>query len=78
MKCLEKTGDRRYRSMGDLTEELHRFIDGAEVRAQRDFSPSGEGVAAATDSDESAKTFVSMRTTESAISTTKSWWQFWR
>ena len=34
MKCLEKTVDRRYQSMGHLAEDLQRFIDGAAVSAQ--------------------------------------------
>ena len=80
MKCLEKTVERRYQSMGNLAEDLQRFIDGAEVSALREVSPSSEGVSPASDSDDSAKrtTSVAMGTTEPGQSRTKSWWQFWR
>ena len=80
MKCLEKTIERRYQSMGNLAEDLQRFMSGAEVSALREVSPSSQGVAPASDSDDSAKTktFVSTGTTEPGPSRTKSWWQFWR
>ena len=39
MKCLEKSVERRYQSMGNLAEDLQRFIDGAEVsRSSRGFT----------------------------------------
>ena len=80
MKCLEKPIKRRYQSMANLAEDLQRFIDGAEVSALRDVSPSSESVAAVSGTVDSAKisTFVSMRTIKSGQSRTKSWWQFWR
>jgi serine/threonine protein kinase len=78
MKCLEKTVERRYQSMGHLAEDLQSFIAGAEVRAYRDISPSSEGVSFGSNSDVGAS-----RTTSVAIGTTepgrtKSWWQFWK
>ena len=33
MKCLEKTVERRYESMGSLAEDFQRFLSGAEVGA---------------------------------------------
>jgi eukaryotic-like serine/threonine-protein kinase len=80
MKCLEKTVDRRYQSVGHLAEDLQRYISGVEVSALRDISSSGGGVSPASDSDDSANrtTSVAMGTTEPAQSRTKSWWQFWR
>jgi len=80
MKCLEKTIERRYKSMGNLAEDLQRFMSGAEVSALREVSPSSQGVAPASDSDDSAKTktFVSRGTTEPVPARSKSWWQFWR
>jgi hypothetical protein len=79
MKCLEKTVERRYESMGNLAEDLQRFISGAEVSALRDVSPSSEMVAFASHSDESAKTktLESRETTELVPARGKSWWQFW-
>jgi serine/threonine protein kinase len=80
MKCLEKSVECRYQSMGTLAEDVRRFLSGDEVIAQRDTSRSSDGVAPASDSDDNAKieTAVSMGTTEPGQSTTKSWWQFWR
>ena len=80
MKCLEKTIERRYKSMGNLAEDLQRFMSGAEVSALREVSPSSQGVAPASDLDDSAKTktFVSRGTTEPVPARSKSWWQFWR
>jgi eukaryotic-like serine/threonine-protein kinase len=55
MKCLEKTVERRYQSMGSVADELQRFMDMAEDSARRDCSPSLEGVAPADDSGETTK-----------------------
>ena len=78
MKCLEKTVERRYQSMGNLAEDLQRFMNGAEVSVLRDVLPSSERVSSASDSDDSATktTSVSIGTTEP--DRTRSWWQFWR
>ena len=35
MKCLEKDPDRRYGSMRELADELHRFLEGKPVSARR-------------------------------------------
>jgi serine/threonine protein kinase len=80
MKCLEKTVERRYQSMANLAQDLQRFIDGAEVNALREISPSNLLIAPASDSDDGAgiTTSVSTGTTEPGQSRTKSWWQFWR
>jgi serine/threonine protein kinase len=40
MKCLEKTVERRYKSMGHLAKDLHRFLTAAEVSALPDDLPS--------------------------------------
>jgi serine/threonine protein kinase len=79
-KCLEKTLESRYQSMGNLAEDLQRFMSGAEVSALAEVRPSSQSVAPASGSVDSAKirTSVSMGTTESGQSRTKSWWQFWR
>ena len=44
MKCLEKTVERRYQSMGNLAEDLQRFIDGAEVSAHKRFHRAAQDV----------------------------------
>ena len=65
MKCLEKTVEGRYQSMGNLAEDLQRFISGAEVSAQPDFSRSGEDDSSASSSDDRTgkATSASMGTT---------------
>jgi eukaryotic-like serine/threonine-protein kinase len=80
MKCLEKTIERRYQSMGHLAEDLQRFIDGAEVNALREVAPSSEGDSPIIGTNDRAMrtTSVALRTTEPGQSKTKSWWQFWR
>jgi serine/threonine protein kinase len=40
MKCLEKTIERRYKSMVSLAEDLQRYLEGAEVSAITETSPS--------------------------------------
>ncbi len=80
LKCLEKTPDRRYQSMGTLAEDLQRFIDGFEVAALRTVAHGIQWVDPATDSDEGGvtKTWVAMGTTKPGSAKSKSWWQFWR
>ena len=80
MKCLEKTVERRYHNMGNLAEDLQRFMSGAEVSALQEASQSNLFVVPTGDSDDNAKTSTWVRTgtTESGQSRTKSWWQFWR
>jgi serine/threonine protein kinase len=80
MKCLEKPVDRRYQSMANLAEDLQRFIDGAEVNAHRDSSRSSEDRSPGSETDDGAKMRSTwpIGTTTPALSTTKSWWQFWR
>jgi serine/threonine protein kinase len=78
MKCLEKTIEGRYQSMGNLAEDLQRYISGAKVSALREVAPNSSAVYPAKDPDDRAN-----RTTSVAIGTTepgrtKSWWQFWR
>ena len=80
MKCLEKTVERRYQSMGNLAEDLQRFMSGAEVSALREVSPAehldcaGRSVGRCREdgipheeSDHEARSIA-----------TKTWWQFWR
>ena len=80
MKCLEKTVDRRYQSMGNLAEDLQRFIDGAEVSALQQDSPNCHLVASTNRSavNDETESLVRIGTTEPGQSRTKSWWQFWR
>jgi serine/threonine protein kinase len=80
MKCLEKTAERRYESMGDLAEDLQRFMSGAEVSALREVSSIRHVVVPATNFDRAAttKSWVPKGPTESGPTSGKSWWQFWR
>jgi eukaryotic-like serine/threonine-protein kinase len=80
MKCLEKSADRRYPSMGSLAEDLQRFLSGSEVDALRESSEISQIAGEVSDSEVGAlaTSIVSVGTTEPGPSTTKSWWQFWR
>jgi serine/threonine protein kinase len=80
MRCLEKPVERRYVSMGDLAEDLQRFMSGAEVIALREVSPIRHGTVPATNLDSGAttKSWVPTRTTAPGPTSEKSWWQFWR
>jgi serine/threonine protein kinase len=80
MKCLEKTVERRYQSMGNLAEDLQRFIDGGQVDALCETSLSNRRGHFEKEVLESSQTDSSARsTTLQAVATrTKSWWQFWR
>ena len=79
MKCLERKVERRYGSMGELADDLKRFMNGAEVSAQREFSPGGTGGSGASALDELANrtTSASTRIDEPGQTRTKSWWRFW-
>ena len=44
MKCLEKRIERRYKSMGNLAEDLQRFMSGGQVDALSETSPSNPQV----------------------------------
>jgi serine/threonine protein kinase len=76
MKCLEKSVERRYDSMGRLAEDLQRFMSGAEVGALKEISSKSKTAEPANDSVGGAKTDT--WTTDPVLSSTKSWWQFWR
>ncbi len=80
MKCLEKTVERRYQSMGHLAEDLQRLMSGAEVKALREESRSNQLVVAGSGSDDDAKTrtWAQRETTVPIPTRTKSWWQFWK
>ena len=80
MKCLEKTAERRYESMGNLAEDLQRFMSGAEVSALQVASQSNKLVIPAGVSVDNAKTrtWVQRGTTEPVRTRSKSWWQFWK
>ena len=80
MKCLEKTVERRYQSMGNLAEDLQRFIDGGQVDALSETSPSNPRVHSEKEAQEASQTDSSTRSTtlQAEATRTKSWWQFWR
>ena len=80
MMCLEKAVHRRYRSMGNLAEDLQRFIDGGPVDALGETSPSTPRIHPEKETQEASRTDSSTRsTTLQAVATrTKSWWKFWR
>jgi len=80
MKCLEKTGERRYRSMENLAHDLQRFMDGGQVYALGETSPSNPQLRFVKEGQESSQSDSSTRsTTLQAVGTrTKSWWQFWK
>ena len=76
MKCLEKTVERRYKSMGHLAEDLQRFRSGDEVRLFRG-NQSSQLVVPGSGSDDNAKTrtWSHRETTEPIPAETTSWWQ---
>jgi serine/threonine protein kinase len=80
MKCLEKTVERRYRSMENLADDLQRFMDGGQVYALSETSPSNPQLRFVKEGQESSQSDSSTgSTTLQAVGTrTKSWWQFWR
>jgi eukaryotic-like serine/threonine-protein kinase len=78
LKCLAKTTDRRYPSMGSLAEDLQRFIDGGEVDALNETSTSIPHIHPVKKSQASSQADLSTRSTTLQATTTKSWWQFWR
>jgi serine/threonine protein kinase len=80
MKCLEKTIGRRYQGMGQLAEDLQRFIDGGQVRALSERSPSKPQAHTDKEAQGSSQTDIGTRSTtlQAGESKTKSWWQFWR
>jgi eukaryotic-like serine/threonine-protein kinase len=78
MKCLEKTVDRRYQSMGNLAEDLQRFIDGGAVNALNENLTSIPRIHSKRIALESSPTDLSTGSTTLQATTTKSWWQFWR
>jgi serine/threonine protein kinase len=80
MKCLEKTPERRYLSMGQLAEDLQRFMSGAEVSALNEASPSNAQIHSDKVPQGSTQTDASpiSTTLQAGETTTKSWWQFWR
>jgi serine/threonine protein kinase len=78
MKCLEKTVDPRYQSMGALAEDLQRFIDGGAVNALNETLTSIPRIHSKRKALESSPTDLSTGSTTLQATTTKSWWQFWR
>jgi serine/threonine protein kinase len=80
MKCLENTAERRYESMGQLAEDLQRYLSGTEVSALSDTSPSIAQINSGNVSQGSSQTDSSpiSTTLQAGETTTKSWWQFWR
>jgi hypothetical protein len=78
MKCLEKTAERRYKSMGQLAEDLQRFMSGAEVKALSETSATEPQVHPDRQDQLSAQSGSGSTTLQAGASTTKSWWQFWR
>ncbi len=80
MRCLEKTPDRRYQSMENLADDLQRFMDGGQVYALSESSPSNPQLRFVKEGRESSQSDSPTRsTTLQAVGTrTKSWWQFWK
>jgi serine/threonine protein kinase len=80
MKCLEKRIERRYETMGQLAEDLQRFIDGSVVSAITESSPPSQRFDDAKDAvgGPTTRTLVPNRTTVAISTKSKSWWQFWR
>jgi serine/threonine protein kinase len=80
MKCLEKSAERRYESMGNFARDLQSFLDGGRVDALRQTTSSKLRVRSEKDTLESSQTDSSARSTtlQAAAPTTKSWWQFWK
>jgi serine/threonine protein kinase len=80
MKCLEKRIERRYQSMGHLADDLQNFMEGRQVKALSETSPSSHHVYAEQEPQESLQNDSSNRSTQlQAVGTrTKSWWQFWK
>jgi serine/threonine protein kinase len=78
MKCLEKFVERRYQDMGNLAQDLQRFIDGATVTALREHAPSSEGNLRVSDSEDSATMTTSVAIGATEPGPTKSWRQFWK
>jgi serine/threonine protein kinase len=80
LKCLEKAAKRRYESMGQLAEDLQRFMNGAEVSALVNASPSEPRVHSDKNDHGSAQTSSrpGSATLQVGETTTKSWWQFWK
>jgi serine/threonine protein kinase len=80
MKCLEKTVERRYSSMGTLEEDLERFSNGALVSALSETSPANAEIHSSQVLERSTQLDTSPRLTTllPRETKTKSWWQFWR
>jgi serine/threonine protein kinase len=80
LKCLEKTAERRYVSMGQLAEDLQRFMNEAEVSALSETSPSNAQMHSDKVPQRPSQTDTIARSTtlQAGASITKSWWQFWR
>ena len=80
MKCLEKTVERRYQSMGHLADDLQRFMDGGQVYALSETSSSDPQLRFVKEGRESLQNDSSTRSTtlQEVGSRTKSWWKFWK
>jgi hypothetical protein len=80
MKCLEKTVECRYENMGNLAEDLQRFMEGGQVHALSETSPSSQQVYAEQEPQESPQNDAPTRSTtlQAGATKTKSWWQFWK
>jgi eukaryotic-like serine/threonine-protein kinase len=77
LRCLEKSPDHRYESMGALAEDLLRFLDGVEVSALRGL-PFGHRSVGPASLGEETGTWVPGGTTEDGPEKARRWWQFWR
>jgi serine/threonine protein kinase len=80
MKCLEKPIPRRYRSMGELSEVLQRFLDGRDTTALQTARDDDERI----DPDRglhdpaTTRTWTPASATGRGSSGRRRWWRFWK
>jgi serine/threonine protein kinase len=78
MKCLKKTIERRYETMGRLAEDLQRFKDRAAVSALSEMQQHTRVHSHENASESREPNHCSISPTIPVGTSTKSWWQFWK